>query len=84
MQYLCLRDCYTGDRFYYGGETYELSDDIVKSEKNFKLVGQPEPPPEPLETITEAIEGEFVCPDCGRPCSSAFGLRSHRRVHKKK
>ena len=80
--YKALRDCYVGDRYHYGGETYELPEDFPISPKNFRPLV--EPIPEPLGTITGAIEGEFVCPDCGRPCSSAFGLRSHRRVHKKK
>lgn len=38
MKYRCLRNCYVNDRFHYQGETYELPDDMVKSEKNFSPV----------------------------------------------
>lgn len=40
MEYLCLRNCYTTeDKYYRGGETYDLPDDMEKSPKNFQLVG---------------------------------------------
>lgn len=60
MQYLCLRNCFTGDRFYYGGEAYELSG-VHVSEKNFKLVNA-----EPItdEKLREPKSGEYWCNKC--------------------
>jgi len=48
MRYLCLRDCFVGDRFWKGGETYDIAEDgkMEINEKNFSLVGpSPEPAP---------------------------------------
>jgi hypothetical protein len=63
MKYEVLRDCYTGERFYRKGDFYELPDDMLKFEKNFKLVdGQAEPLPEQaievVEEVTSAIPPE--------------------------
>ena len=75
MKYICLRNCYVNDRFWHQGEVYELPDDMVKSEKNFKPVSDvPESP-------TSPAEGN-VCPVCGKECKSPFGLKAHTRIHK--
>ena len=75
MKYLCLRDCYVYDRFWHQGETYELPDDMEKSEKNFKPVELPEPElaleSEPLLVVANAPEkprelkpSEYLCSKC--------------------
>ena len=46
----------------------------VKVEPKAVVVGEKE--------VSDAIG--IVCPICGRPCKSDFGLRSHLRSHKKK
>lgn len=42
---------------------------------------EPEPSPEAPEPITKP-ENELVCSVCGKECKSAFGLKSHVRIHK--
>jgi len=73
MNYICLRDCYVGDRFRRQGEIYDLPDDMEKSPKNFRLVGEPEPestpeaPPEPKpEPVKPDVipKGQFWCTKC--------------------
>ncbi len=75
MPYLVLRDCYVGEMFRAKGSTVELPDALEKSEKNFKLIGAS------AEDAPEA--GPNICPTCGKECASAFGLKSHMRVHQK-
>jgi len=64
MKYLCLRKCYTGDRLYDKDVIYDLSDDMVKSEKNFRLVGS---------DIMQAIPAPKVVEAMPAPSESATG-----------
>jgi len=81
--YVALRDCYVGELYRYGGEVYELPDDMEKSEKNFMLMEGQEPTPEAVESMASPIEEvvNIVCPVCGKECKSSFGLKAHQRVH---
>lgn len=56
MKYLCLRNCYTaGDRYYRAGEAYDLPDEMVKSDENFRLIEQtPAPEAVPAPEAAEA------------------------------
>ena len=60
-KYLCLRDCFVGDRYFAKDTVWDLPDNLEKSPKNFQLVGdntvkEPEPTPAPLSEVTGALE----------------------------
>jgi len=94
MKYICLRNCYVGERLWKAGKTYDLPDNMEKNEKNFSPIGEaPETLPATPQATPEAVEDKvttipptdnLICPDCGKECKSEFGLKSHLRVHKKK
>ncbi len=65
MKYMCLRNCYVGERLWKEGRVYSLPDSMEKHPKNFRLVGEPEP------TVSDAPEqprqlkpGEYLCSKC--------------------
>lgn len=73
MLYRCLRDCYVGDMLWHQGKTYELPDDMVKSEKNFQPIEQPvevepeqviQPVSDTPEKPREPKSGEYLCSKC--------------------
>ena len=70
MKYICLRNCFVNSRFHHQGETYELSDDVRKSEKNFRLVEEPAPAPAPEKAAPVPKTKPAVIPKgmfwCGR------------------
>ena len=74
MKYICLRNCFVNDRFHHQGETYELPDDMRKSEKNFRPLEQPEPAPAPDEGRGF---GDYPCPEC--KVTHRAGSKIHKR-----
>ena len=76
-KYICLRNCFVNTVLWKEGRTYELPDAMDKHPKNFRLVGEPEPIPEPvIESITEPAStdtpekprepkpSEYICSKC--------------------
>ena len=43
MEYKCLRNCYVDDRFFYGGDVYDLPDEMFKDAKNFQPIEEKPP-----------------------------------------
>ena len=87
--YQCLRDCWVTERLFRKGEVYNLPDETPKSEKNFRLVGEPviaEVAPEVTMGVTPDTEpvNELSCSVCGQVCKSKFGLNSHMKKHARK
>lgn len=78
MQYICLRDCYVNDVYWKAGETYNLPENMQKSEKNFKPVVAVEIP-KPQEK-----QETFNCRYCGRQCKNEFGKKIHEKACSKK
>ena len=77
MTYVCLRNCYVGERLWKQGKTYELPDAMEKNEKNFQLLGEvpgPEKVSEPIPNAPQAVsspvkpdtipDGQYWCPKC--------------------
>lgn len=84
MDYICLRNCYVGERLWKEGETYALPDAMEKSPKNFRPIGQPPKPAPSVAPESKSVEGAIVCPTCGRKFSHKIALSGHLRTHKDK
>ena len=54
---VCLRECFTYDRYHYQGREYNLPDSVVISPKNFRLLDAPIVIPPPPSIPTEIIQG---------------------------
>jgi len=96
-KYEVLRDCYTSDRYFARGKVVELSSEIVKNPKNFKLADAPQvssvqvPPVAKEESIPSTGEvqsvspvKEYKCSVCGKVVSTALALSGHSRSHKRR
>jgi len=54
MDYICLRDCVVGDKYFHQGQKYRLDDSRAISPKNFRVADEDEAP----ETEAPAKWGE--------------------------
>ena len=57
-------------------------DNPVQASQLQKYVGRGYTFEKPVVSVKVALI-EWICPDCGRVCKSAFGLQVHSRVHSK-
>ena len=83
-KYVALRDNFTYDRYHYEGQEYELSDDKVKSPKNFRLAEDIDESPIPTREKPRSPLKEYRCNVCGKVVSTRLALAGHSRSHKRK
>lgn len=78
MNYICLRNCYVGERLWKEGKVYDLPDSMEIHPKNFRLVGEA-PAPEPVTSKSSPIRPDVI-PDGQYWCSKCLSL--HRETSK--
>jgi len=82
MKCLVLRTCFRGACLHKEGEIKEISDSMAqKHTKDFRPLSETPSTGEEGNPIKEG-DNSLVCPECGKPCKSKFGLQSHKRIHK--
>lgn len=83
--WLCLRDCFTYNRYHYKGRVYDLPDNGAISPKNFRLMEEraPEAPLVEPTTQPQQVVKEYKCPVCGKVVSTGLALAGHSRSHRK-